>query len=32
MEILIGKSLQQQTTDKQFSISHIHKECLKGVI
>lgn len=29
IEILIGKSLQQQAIDKQFSITHIHKEWLK---
>lgn len=32
IEILIKKSLQQQTIDKQVSITHIHKEWLKGVI
>lgn len=29
IKILIGKSHQQQTTGKQFSIIHIHKEWLK---
>lgn len=32
IEILIKKSFQQQSIDKQFSIIHIHKEWLKGVI